>query len=593
MTLAQLLKEVRPYVRPYRWLVVLALILTLAGAFAAQVNAWVLRYAVDSVAALMEAGRGVAEGMPILVSISAILAVKEAVNILIQFGQKYYGEKLRIEVSRDLAQAAVRKMLSFELSFFTGAENRPGALQTRIDRGVESLSRMVQIFFINIFPLFANAAVALIVMFNANISVGFVAFCTVPIYYYVSRVQALRLAGSRRHIRSLRERKSQGILAIIESIPVIKSFLREDIEESKQMALQTDLTGSQMAIRRTNFFFDGLKSAIEQAGVAIIIVLTTYYVLDGRMTLGAIMFHILLYNNVSAPIRQLHMIYDQLNDALVYSEGFFKLLDDEADVEGSGAYRPGAVHGEFRIENLTFTYPGNDRPTLHNIDMTILPNRVTALVGLSGAGKTTLISLLDKFYRPDSGDILLDGVSLSEYDTAALRENIGLVLQKNHIFDGTVAENILYGNPDATHEEMVDASVRSFLHEQIMELPDGYRTPATSLSGGQQQKIAIARIFLKNPPVIFLDEPTASLDSVATEQIKNSLDAIKQGRTVIIISHSISQIIDADDIYVLEKGRMVEHGAHEDVYRQGGAYKDIFDAMARSLNITKIARTLE
>ncbi|MCD8260765.1 MAG: ATP-binding cassette domain-containing protein [Bacteroides sp.] len=225
--------------------------------------------------------------------------------------------------------------------------------------------------------------------------------------------------------------------------------------------------------------------------------------------------------------------------------------------------------------------------------MEIMPGRITALVELSGAGKSTLINLLDKFYEPDSGEILLDGVSLKEYDTEYLRDHIGLVLQKNHIFNGTVEENIRYGNPYASMEEVMEAAGKSFLHEQVMNLSDGYQTSALALSGGQQQKIAIARMFLKDPPVIFLDEPTASLDAVSTEQIKNSLDAIKQNRTVVIISHSISQIIDSDRIYVMKGGQIVESGTHESLYRSEDTYKEIFDAMARSLNLDKISRTFE
>jgi ABC-type multidrug transport system fused ATPase/permease subunit len=214
-------------------------------------------------------------------------------------------------------------------------------------------------------------------------------------------------------------------------------------------------------------------------------------------------------------------------------------------------------------------------------------------VGLSGAGKSTIVNLLDKFYEPQVGQILLDGVDLREYDTQYLRENIGLVLQKNHIFDGTIEENILYGNPKATHEDVVEAAKKSHLYDQVMELPKQFNNNAADLSGGQQQRVAIARMFLKNPPIIFLDEPTASLDAIATEQIKNSIDAIKKDRTVIIISHSISQIIDADYIYALQQGRVEEDGDPDSIYKKGGIYKDIIDASARSLNIEKIARTID
>ncbi|MBB4035303.1 ABC-type multidrug transport system fused ATPase/permease subunit [Dysgonomonas hofstadii] len=592
MSLIQLFKNLKPYVYPYRWLVVLALVLTLIGSLTAQVNAWVLRYAVDEINALVEAHKGLQEGFSILVTISVILISKEVINSFIQFGQKFYGEKLRIFIAKDLAQAVIDKVLTYKLAFFTSGGNQPGKLQTRIDRGVESLTRLVQNFFIDILPLFANSIVALLMMFNANFYVGLVGLCIIPIYYIVSRQQAIKMSGSRRNIKELRENKSQGILGILESITVIKSFIRENIESDKQMSLQNHLTDEQMKTRKMSFLFDGLKSFIDQIGIVFIIILTAYFVLIGNMTIGAIMFHIMLFNNVSAPIRQLHRIYDQMNDALIYSEGFFDILKADHQIEHSGDYR-GHIRGKFKIRNVNFTYPDNEVQTLYDINMEINPGQTTALVGLSGAGKSTLINLLDKFYSPDSGEILLDGVSLEKYDTAYLRENIGLVLQKNHIFNGTIEENIRYGKPNATEAEVIDAAKKSYIHDQIITFENGYQTSALALSGGQQQKIAIARMFLKNPPIIFLDEPTASLDAVATEQIKNSLDAIKKDRTVIIISHSISQIIDSDCIFVMKNGRVVESGTHDEIYHQEGTYKEIFDAMARSLNIDKISKTLD
>jgi ABC-type multidrug transport system fused ATPase/permease subunit len=593
MSLSQLFKNIAPFVRPYRWLVILTLALTFIGSLTAQVNAWVLRYAVDQIAALLETHKGLQDGVHILLMISAILIGKEIVNAFIQYGQKFYGEKLRIYVSRDLAQAVIEKVLTYRLAFFTTGGNQSGKLQTRIDRGIESLSKLVQSFFIDILPLLAGSVVALVMMFQANFYVGLVGLCLVPVYFYVSTVQANKLKGRRRDIRDLRETKSQGILSIFDSITVIKSFTSEELEARKQLGLQNDLTEAQMKTRRINFLFDGLKSFIEQIGVVIIIILTAYLVLTGQMTIGAIMFHILLFNNVTAPIRQLHRIYDQMNDALIYSESFFDTLDADYQKEPSGDWRPERVKGHFDIRGVDFTYPENPEPTLQDIRMDIRPGKITALVGLSGAGKSTLINLLDKFYLPDRGEILLDGTPLNDYDTEYLRDHIGLVLQKNHIFNGTVLENIRYGHSEATLGEVEEAAKKAYLHEQIAALPDGYETSALKLSGGQQQKIAIARMFLKNPPIVFLDEPTASLDAISTEQIKNSLDAIKKNRTVIIVSHSISQIIDSDTIYVMQKGRIVEHGTHEDLYHTGGAYRQIFDAMARSLNIDKISKTLE
>lgn len=591
MDLWQLFHKLRPFVRPYRLLVIATLILTLIGSFTAQVNAITLQYAVDSINKLLEAGEGLNEGGHILITISAILLVKEVINAFVQFGQKFYGEKLRIFVSQDLAQGIIEKFLTYRLAFFNQDNNQAGKLQTRIDRGIGSLTRLVQIFFIDILPLFTSAIVALGLMYYANIYVGMVATAIVPIYFWLTYKQAQKLGGWRRSLRDGREKKSQGILSIINSITVIKSFNRESIESKKQLGLQRELTDNQMKTRQTSFLFDGLKTFIEQIGIVLIIILTAYFVLAGQMSIGMIMYHVLLFNNVSAPIRSLHRIYDEVNDAMIYSESFFNILEADHEIESSGQQKP-PVQGKFQLSHVEFYYP-NGHHALKDINMEIRPNKITALVGLSGAGKSTLISLLDKFYEPQQGKITLDGIDLQDYDTQYLRDHIGLVLQKNHIFQGTIFDNIRYGKTSASMQDVIEAAQKASIHEQILQLPNGYDSDALQLSGGQQQRIALARMFLKNPPIIFLDEPTASLDAIAAEQIKQSLDQIKQGRTVIIISHSLSQIIDADYTYVMKEGAIAEHGEHDQLYHQDGVYKQIFDAMAKSLNIEKIAKTFE
>ena len=592
MNLWQLFSKVRPFVKPYRLLVIITLILTLIGALTAQVNALTLQYAVDQINRLVEAGDGLAQGWHILVTISVILLSKEIISTLIQFGQKLFGERLRIMVSQDVAQAIIEKFLTYRLSFFTQDDNQAGKLQTRIDRGIGSITRLIQIFFIDILPLFSSAILALGLMFYANFWIGLVALSIVPIYFWLTFKQAQKLGGVRRSLRDGRERKSQGILSIINSITVIKSFNREQVEAEKQLILQKQLTDNQMHTRQISFIFDGVKTFTEQIGIVFIIILTAYFVLIGDMSIGMIMFHILLFNNVSAPIRSLHRIYDEVNDAMIYAESFFQILEADNEIETSGQQKPSQLSGKFELKQVDFFYP-NGHHALKEISITIQPNKITALVGLSGAGKSTLISLLDKFYLPQTGQILLDGIDLNDMDTQYLRDHIGLVLQKNHIFQGTIQDNICYGKMDASEDEIIQAAKKASIHEQILKLPKGYQSDALLLSGGQQQRIAIARMFLKDPPIIFLDEPTASLDAIATEQIKHSLDEIKQGRTVIIISHSLSQIIDADYTYVMQDGAIVEHGEHHQLYQQQGVYKDIFDAMAKSLNIEKIAKTFD
>ena len=595
MNILSLLKNILPFVLPYRWLVGITLTLTIVSSLMAQVNAVVLDRAVDAINALIQVPDfSWASAVRILTTITVILLGKEVIGALVTFFQRYYGERMRILVSRDLSLRVVERMLSFRMAFFTAEGNETGKLQSRIDRGIMSLSNTVNNFFIEILPLFTSAILALILMFWANVYVGLVALCIVPIYFYVTNLQAKRMKGGRRGIFGGHQAVSQGILNIIESITVIKSFNREQIEAARQAGLQESMTNLQLNTRKQSYFYNGLKSFLEQIGTVLIIILTAYLVLIDYpgMTIGKIMYHVMLFANVSAPIRQLHRIYDDMNDALIYAEGFFGILQADDEVETSGKYHPDVVKGDFEMTGVDFTY-SNGTQALFDVSMHIESGKITALVGLSGAVKSTIVNLLDKFYQPQRGQIRLDGVDLADWDTQWLRENVGLVLQKNHIFDGTIEENIKYGYPQATHDDVVKAAKQAYIYDQIMQLPQGFDTIAQQLSGGQQQRIAIARMLIKNPPIIFLDEPTASLDAIATEQIKASIDAIKQGRTVIIISHNIGQIIDAEQIYVLQQGHVVQQGSPSEVYRQGGVYKDIFDASARSMNVDKIARQQE
>ena len=595
MTLKQLFLKIWPFVKPYRWLVVLTLLLTLVGSLMAQVNAVVLDRAVDAINALLheEGGFEWGKAAKLLLVVSAVLLGKELLSAVFTFGQRIFGEKIRINVSRDLSLRVVDRILQFRMAYFSNDGNEPGKLQTRIDRGVMSLSNTVKNFFIDILPLFTSAVMALVLMFAANVYVGLVALAIIPVYFFITARQGVRMKGWRRRVFGTHQALNHGIMNILESMGVIKSFNRERVEAERQARLQNDSTDQQMATRRISFLFEGLKTFVEQIGTVLIIILTAYLVLIDYpgMSIGKIMYHVMLFANVSAPIRQLHRIYDDMNDALIYAEGFFSILDADSEMEQSGSYKPERVRGDIVISHVDFTY-GNGNKALHDLNREIRSGEITAFVGLSGAGKTTIVNLLDKFYQPDCGTITLDGVDLREWDTQYLRDNVGLVLQKNHIFDGSIEENIRYGNPSATHEQVLEAARQAYIYDQVMALPDGFNAKATQLSGGQQQRIAIARMFLKTPPIIFLDEPTASLDAVATEQIKNSLDAIKRGRTVVVISHSLGQIIDADTIYALQKGHVEQSGTPDEVYRQGGIYKEIFDASARSLNIDKIAHTL-
>ncbi|RCR67650.1 ABC transporter ATP-binding protein [Larkinella punicea] len=586
-----LIRKLWPFVRSYRGSLALALLLTTIGALLAQVTPLVMEHTVNTVQKLLKQPIDKQEVSWVVGTLVVILLAKEVLSLLVQLGQKFLSDRIRFRMAADLYDYTIQRIVSYHLSFFALGQNQTGKLEKRIDKGIESLTKTVKNLFVDIVPMLANAAFALILIYNKNVGVGVVATLVLPVYAYISREQTNRQKQIRRNIQEIRENKANALFGLLESIFVVKSFVREGYEQGRQHDLNHRLAENEIRHHRTNYLFDGLKSVAEQVGIVLVFVVTIYFVLNRQMSVGAILLHIMLFNNVSAPVRHLHRIYDEYTEALVYAEGFFDMIENNTYVLQRGSLKSTTWKGHFALQNVDFVYP-NGKQALRNITLELQPGKVTALVGLSGAGKSSALNLLAGFYDPTRGRVLLDGQPLSDYDSEFVRENVGLVLQKNHIFAGTVEENIRYGKLDTPFEAVVEAARQASLHDQVLQLPQGYQTEARALSGGQQQRIAIARLFLKNPPVLLLDEPTASLDAITTEQIKDSLDAIKQNRTVLIISHNISQIMDADQIYVMQEGEIVGQGTHESLYREGGLYRDIIDSNARSMNLTRLAATV-
>jgi ABC-type multidrug transport system fused ATPase/permease subunit len=243
----------------------------------------------------------------------------------------------------------------------------------------------------------------------------------------------------------------------------------------------------------------------------------------------------------------------------------------------------GSIEGKIEFRNVSFSYtPGQE--VIHNINLVLPAKQTSALVGLSGAGKTTIANLISRFYDPDHGEINVDGVNLQDYSLNFIRSSIGFVGEQTHIFSGSIFENIRYGNLNATDEEVIEAAKKAGLHDEIAALKNGYESPANKLSSGQMQQIAIARAFLKNPPILVLDRPTANLDTITADRIKLSLNLLRHNRTVLIIPQDIASIIDADMITVLKDGIVIGIGTHHSLYQANEHYRSIIDANIENMN---------
>ena len=591
MSTFHLIRKLWPFIKKYQGSLALALILTLICGLLSLVTPLVMERTVNTVRQLQTLPLGDRQIWRQVGWLAALLLGSELLSLLLQLWQKYLSDGLRFRLAGDLYDYTILRIVSYHLSFFALSHNQTGKLEKRIDKGIESITKTIKNIFVDILPMLINAGLALMLMYKRNVWVGAIATLMLPLFALISRAQTQRQTSIRRGIQGVREEKTNALFGLLESIFVVKSFVREGYETHRQQTINRGLVTSEITHHRTNYLFDGLKGTVEQFGIIAVFTFTIWFVLNNQMTDGAILLHLTLFRNVSAPVRHLHRIYDEYTEALTYSEGFFEMIESDGYLPKKGGVTSDTLRGDFAFENVDFVYP-NGKQALKGVNFRLQRGKTTALVGLSGAGKSSAMNLLAGFYEPTRGRVLLDGRDLREYDADWVRENVGLVMQKNHIFAGTVEENIRYGMLDATTDAIVEAARQASLHEQILQMPHGYQTQARELSGGQQQRIAIARLFLKNPPIIFFDEPTASLDAITTEQIKESIDAVKHNRTVLIISHNISQIMDADLIYVMSDGEIVAQGTHESLYLDGGLYREIIDSNARTLNIGRLAATV-
>ncbi|MDX1381625.1 MAG: ABC transporter ATP-binding protein, partial [Xanthomonadales bacterium] len=355
-------------------------------------------------------------------------------------------------------------------------------------------------------------------------------------------------------------------------------------EHAETEALRADseayLEANRRAIRVSSAFIPVIRMAI-LAGFVATLVYGGKLTLDGELVAGAYGVLVFLTQRLLWPLTRLAETVDLYERAMASARRILNLIETPDAIESGGRpLPPEQVSGELRFEHVSFSYPS--RPgVLSDIDLVVQPGQTVAFVGQTGSGKSTLVKLLLRFYEPTEGRILLDGVPLHEFDLDDLRRAIGLVSQDTFLFHGSARENIVYGRPDASDEEVVNAAVAAEADSFVRALPDGYDTlvgeRGQKLSGGQRQRISIARVVLKDPPVLVLDEATSAVDNETEAMIQRSLARVAEGRTTLVIAHRLSTIVDADVIHVLDGGRIVESGHHDDLLSAGGVYANLWE----------------
>lgn len=571
-----------------------ALAICLGGALfsgaLAQIDALVLGYVVDHVTSATASDSNSA--FAIMATASIILLAKQIVTAFVQFWQSYSGERIKTSVAANLTTYAVGRLLHTSIAVLGGGGDSVAALTLRIDRCAESLGRSVKNLVSDILPLMITAIVSLVLLFVQNTWVGFVAALVVPVYFSLSWHQARQQRGVRRAIQADRERLAGRIACALTAIPIVKSFGREHYEWHRVGESAAALSRLELQHHRVNRIYDTLKTASESLGAAAALLLTAYLILEGDLSPGAIPLTLLLYRNVTAPVRELHRLYDEHNEALALSDEFFRTADASQPEEPLVTARREHVlevttPPSVTISGVTFRYPGQDKNALEDVSMTIKPNSITAVVGLSGAGKTTIANVICGFYRQQAGTISWNDDDLDAVDLKQRRAAVGLVTQFPYVFDGSLADNIAYGCESASRAEVEAAATAAGLH-RLQHGRSGLDRRAAGASGGEAQRIGIARAFLKDAPFLILDEPTASLDASTALEVQRAIERLAQGRTVLVISHNLALMLAADIIYVVDDGKVVQAGTHGQLVTQQGRYRDMMRDHADALRLPSL-----
>ncbi|MGV6801561.1 MAG: ABCB family ABC transporter ATP-binding protein/permease [bacterium] len=489
---------------------------------------------------------------------------------------------------RQVALSVFRHLHTISLRFHL--ERRTGGLSRVIERGIKSIDFIFRFLLFNIGPMLINLILVSIVFAKAYSPIySLIVLLTVIGYiWFTIATTEWRLKFRRDMNQKDTEANSKAIDSLL-NYETVKYFNNENYEAARY---NRAMCGFQEAAIRSNNSLAVVnigQAVIFQTGTVALLLLTAKGIMEGQMQVGAITAIILIMMNLQQPLNILGFAYREIKQSLIDMEKMFQLLDIEPEIKDSPAAKPLIEKGgEIEFENVDFHYDVN-RPILNNISFKVQSGQTIAFVGHSGAGKSTISRILYRFYDIVSGRILIDGQDIQDITQDSLRKAIGMVPQDTVLFNDTIRYNIEYALPGATDDEIEQAAKLAQIHDFILSLPDGYNTMVgergLKLSGGEKQRVAIARTILKNPPILILDEATSALDIVTEKEIQSALRTISQDRTTLVIAHRLSTIIDADQIIVLDKGRVIEQGTHADLLAQNGVYANLWQQQQDSHNL--------
>lgn len=500
-------------------------------------------------------------------------------EVLLQFLFIYYANWVGQHIIRDIRATVFRNINSFKMSYFDTTS--VGKLVTRVVSDVETIANFFTQGVFMIISDILKMLVVIVVMFVMNWRLALVALAVLPILVYATKVFQVAIKATFQDVRNEIANLNGFVQERVTGMKILQLFTRENIEYQNFKKINNNHKKAHIKTVWYYSIFFPIAEILSSFAIGLIVWFGGYQILEGFTTLGAVIAFIKMSQMLFRPLRQIADKFNQLQMGIVSGERVFKIIDTKSYIRKEGQIDASTIQGNINFNNVRFSYI-QDEEVLKGVSLKVNKGQTVAIVGATGAGKSTIINLINRFYEIDSGTISIDSISVEDYELSSLRNQIAIVLQDVFLFSDTILNNITLKNSLITESQVIDAAKKIGIHDFIMTLPGGYhynvKERGVMLSSGQRQLIAFLRAYVSSPRILILDEATSSVDSHAEQMIQHATDTITRGRTSIVIAHRLATIKKADKIIVMDNGVIVEEGTHKELLKKrNGYYKNLYD----------------